>query len=70
MKTGTDTVGLGHNPILTDTTGKVAMTLTEAVPGHITGATGDITGVLTMPTLKHLYTSLSPQHSTLKIIFT
>ena len=46
MKTGTDTVGLDHNPILADTTAKVAMTHTEAFPGHITGTTEDITGVV------------------------
>ena len=45
-KTGTDAVGLDHNPILADTTAKIDMTLTEAIPGHITGTTGDITGVL------------------------
>ena len=43
MKTGTDAVGLDYNPILTDTTAKVTMTLTEAVPGHITGTTEDNT---------------------------
>ena len=46
MKTGTDAVALDHNPILADTTAKVTMTLTEAIPGHITRTTGDITGVL------------------------
>ena len=46
MKTGTDMVGLDHNPILTDTTPKVTMTPTEAIPGHTTGITDAITGVL------------------------
>ena len=46
MKTGTDTVGLDHNPIITDTTAKVAMIPTEAIPGHTTGTTDDITGVV------------------------
>ena len=45
-KTGIDTIGLYYNPILTDTTAKVTMTPTEAVPGHITGTTEDITGVV------------------------
>ena len=48
MKTGTGTGGLDHNPILTDITAKVAMTPTEAVPGHTTGTTDDITGVVHM----------------------
>ena len=43
---GLDAVGLDHSPIPTDTTAEVAMTPTEAVPGHITGITDDITGVL------------------------
>ena len=46
MKTGTDTVGPDHNPIIADTAGKVTMTPTEAIPGHITGTTDDITGVV------------------------
>ena len=46
MKTGTDAVGLDHNPIIADTTAKVTMTPTEAVPGHTTGTTDDITGVV------------------------
>ena len=46
MKSGTDAVDLGHNPILTDTTAEAAMTPTEAVPGHITGTADAITGVL------------------------
>ena len=46
MKTGTDAVGLDHNPIITDTTAKVTMTPTEAIPGHTTGITDDITGVV------------------------
>ena len=44
--TGTDAIGLDHNPIITDTTAKVTMTPTEAVPGHTTGTTDDITGVV------------------------
>ena len=39
MKTGTDAVGLDHNPIIADTTAKVTMPVTEAVPGHTTGTT-------------------------------
>ena len=46
MKTGTDAIGLDHNPIITDTTAKVAMAPTEAIPGHTTGTTDDITGVV------------------------
>ena len=46
MKTGIEAVGLDHSPIPTDTTAEVAMTPTEAVPGHTTGITDDITGVL------------------------
>ena len=46
MKTGTDTVGLDHNPILTDITAKVTTTPSEAIPGHTTGITDDITGVV------------------------
>ena len=46
MKTGTDAVGLDHNPIITDTTAKVTMTPTEAIPGHTTGTSDDITGVV------------------------
>ena len=46
MKTGTDAVGLDHNPIIADTAAKVAMTLTKAVQGQITGTTEDITGVI------------------------
>ena len=46
MKTGTDTVDLDHNPIITDTTAKVAMIPTEASPGHTTGTTDNITGVV------------------------
>ena len=46
MKTGTDTVGLDHNPIIADTIAKVAMTSTEAVPGNTTGTTDNITGVV------------------------
>ena len=43
MTTGTDAVGLDHIPILADITTKVAMTHTEAVPGHTTEITDDIT---------------------------
>ena len=43
---GTDAVGLDHNPILTDITAKVTMTPTEAIPGHTTVTTDDITGVI------------------------
>ena len=46
MKTGTDTAGLDLNPILADITAKVIMTPTEAIPGHTTGITDDITGVV------------------------
>ena len=46
MKIGIDAVGLDHNPISTDTTAEVALTPTEAIPGHITGIAEDITGVL------------------------
>ena len=46
MKTGTDAVGLDHNPILTDTTAEAAMTPTEAIPGHTTGTADARTGVL------------------------
>ena len=46
MKTGTDGVGLDHNPIITDTTAKVAMIPTEAIPGHTTGTTDNIIGVV------------------------
>ena len=46
MKTGTDVVGPDHNLIITDTTAKVAMTLTEAIPSQITGTTENITGVI------------------------
>ena len=46
MKTGTDVVSLDLNPILTDITAKVAITPTEAIPGHTTGIIDDITGVV------------------------
>ena len=46
MKTGTDVVSLDLNPILTDITAKVILTPTEAIPGHTTGITDDITGVV------------------------
>ena len=42
-------VGLDHNPILTDTTAKVAMIPMEAIPGHTTGTTDDTIGVLYDP---------------------
>ena len=45
-KTGTDAVGLDHNPIITYTTAKVTMIPTKAIPGHTTGTTDDITGVI------------------------
>ena len=45
-KTGTDAVSLDLNPILTNITAEVIMTPTEAVPGHNTGITNDITGVV------------------------
>ena len=46
MKTDTDAISLDLNPILTDITAKVIMTPTEAIPGHTTGITDDITGVV------------------------
>ena len=46
MKTGTDTVGLDHTPTITDTTAKVIMIPTEAVPGHTTGTTDDSIGLV------------------------
>ena len=46
MKTSTDTASLDYNPILIDITTKVIMTPTEAIPGHTTGITDDITGVV------------------------
>ena len=58
MKSGTDKVGLGHNPILTDTTAEATMTPTEAIPGHTTGTADAITGEFLAPTLKCLFTSL------------
>ena len=45
MKSGTDVVSLDNNPILTDITAKVVMAPTEAIPGHTTRITDDITGV-------------------------
>ena len=45
-KTGTDAVGLDHNPIIADTTAPVNMTSAEAVPGQITETTENITGVV------------------------
>ena len=44
--TDTDVVGLGHNPILTDTTATVTMIPTEDAAGHIIGTADNITGVL------------------------
>ena len=38
-----DAVGLDHNPILADTTAEAALTPTETVPGHTTGAVDAIT---------------------------
>ena len=46
MKTGTDAVGPDHNPIIEDTTAKVNMTPTEAIPGHTTRTTDDIIGII------------------------
>ena len=46
MKTGTDAVGLDLNPTLANITAKVIRTPTEAIPGHTTGITDDITGVV------------------------
>ena len=46
MKTGTDTVDPDHNHIIKDTTAKVAITPTEAIPGHSIGTTDDITRVI------------------------
>ena len=46
MKSGTDTVGLDHNPILADTTAEAAVTPTEAVSGHTTETADAITRVL------------------------
>ena len=46
MKTGTNAVSLGHNPIIADTTAKVTMVPTEAILGHTTGTTGNIIGVV------------------------
>ena len=46
MKSGTDTVGLDHNPILADTTAEATVTQTEAIPSHTTETVNAITGVL------------------------
>ena len=46
MTTGIDAVSLDLNPNLTDITAKVIMTSTEAVPGHTTDITDDITEVV------------------------
>ena len=43
MKSGTDTVCLDHNPILTDTTAEATVTPTEAIPGHTTETADAIT---------------------------
>ena len=45
-KIGTGPADQGHSPILTDTAATVAMIPTEAIPGHIKGTTGAITGAL------------------------
>ena len=42
----TDTVGLGHNPILTDTAATATMIPTEGTPGHIVGTAENIIEVL------------------------
>ena len=66
MRTGTDVVGLDHNPIITDTAAKVTMTPTEAIPGHITGITEDIMGVVHnahTQVLKHIVLTSTP-HTT------
>ena len=41
-----DAADQGHNPILADTTVTVTMIPTEAIPGHTTGTTDTIIGVL------------------------
>ena len=46
MKTGTDAVSLDLNPMLANITAKVAITPTEAIPGHTTGIIDNITGVV------------------------
>ena len=46
MKTDTDAADLDLNPILADITANVIMTPTEAIPGHTTRITDDITGVV------------------------
>ena len=46
MKTGTDTVGPGHNLIIEDTTSKTVMNPTEDVLGITIGITNDNTGVI------------------------
>ena len=46
MKSSTDTVGVGHNPIITDTTAEATMTPTEDIPGHTTGTADATAGVL------------------------
>ena len=46
MKSGTDAVGLGHNPILKDTTAEATVPPTEVIPDHTTGTADAIVGVL------------------------
>ena len=61
-KTGTDAVGLDHILILTDITAKVTMTPTEAIPGHTTGITDVITGVVHdahTQTLIHIFSAMT-----------
>ena len=57
MKSGTDAVGLGYNPILTDTTAEATVTPTEAIPGHTTGTADKH---FPAPMLKCLFTLLLP----------
>ena len=69
-ESGTDAVGLGHNPILADTTAEATMTPTETIPGHTTETADTITGLLTgtnaqMPI--HITLAMTP---TLEIILT
>ena len=46
MKKGTDEVGLDLSPIIIDTTAKVTMIPKQAIPGHTTGTTDDVIGVV------------------------
>ena len=46
QKTGTDAVGPDQNHIIEDNMTKVTVTPTEAVPGHTTETTADITEVI------------------------